>query len=217
MAALIDLTGRRFGRLLVLGRDDDKITPKGKRVTAYSCQCYCGGLCVVSSNDLRDGRQSCGCLGSRTRIGQRSRTHGDSKRSGSLYQTWLGIKRRCLDPNDAAYPKYGARGIGMHLDWQRDYGKFKSWIVTNLGLKPTHGHSLDRKNNDRGYEPGNLRWATQTQQARNSRATKLSEEDVRRIRLARNAGLTRSCVAAAFGVSRHAVTDIMKGRTWSDV
>ena len=75
--------------------------------------------------------------------------------------------RRCYNPASKDYRNYGARGIGVCEDW-RDVRNFIAWLDSNLGPCP-QGKSLDRIDNDGNYEPGNLRWATRSEQVRNSR------------------------------------------------
>jgi hypothetical protein len=85
-----------------------------------------------------------------------------------LYGTYVGIKQRCLNPNNPNYRHYGGRGIALHAEWVNSYDSFRAWILANLGERPD-GCSLDRIDNDGNYEPGNLRWATQSEQTKNRR------------------------------------------------
>jgi len=81
------------------------------------------------------------------------------------YRVWAHIKDRCYRPNDKSYHNYGGRGIGMNAEWRASYTAF----LEGVGRAPSPKHSLDRIDNDKGYEPGNVRWATQEQQLRNTR------------------------------------------------
>jgi Staphylococcus phage HNH endonuclease len=92
--------------------------------------------------------------------------HGASKTY--LYACWRRIRIRCHNPDNEAYKFYGGRGIAVYEGWLYDFTVFRDWILTNLGPRPV-GRSLDRKNNNGNYEPGNLRWATPKQQANNRR------------------------------------------------
>jgi len=87
----------------------------------------------------------------------------------ALYHNALGAKQRCTNPNSAAFANYGGRGIEFKFSSPK---AFAEWALLNIGPKPTPGHSLDRVDNNRHYEPGNLRWATRVEQARNKRAYK---------------------------------------------
>lgn len=95
----------------------------------------------------------------------RHKTHGLSKHPS--YFRWCNAVNRCTNPNHRAYPNYGGRGISIYESWL-DPSVFLGWLDENLGHCP-NGMSLDRIDNDRGYEPGNLRWATRSQQVKNQR------------------------------------------------
>lgn len=92
------------------------------------------------------------------------RIHGLSKTAE--YACWSQIKARCLNKNHRAYPHYGGRGITIAPEWENDFEAF----LFHVGPRPSSDHSLDRVDNDRGYEPGNVRWATWKEQQNNRRA-----------------------------------------------
>jgi hypothetical protein len=89
------------------------------------------------------------------------------------YRIWQGIKNRCSNPNDPRHKWYGARGIFMCVEWRDSFVAFRNYV----GHRPSLQHSLDRIDNDRGYEPGNVRWALGAQQQRNSRSSRCYELD----------------------------------------
>ena len=95
-----------------------------------------------------------------------------------------GAKSRCCNSNSAEYTNYGGRGIAFKFP---SVQAFVEWVLDNLGPRPTYEHSIDRIDNNRHYEPGNLRWATRTEQARNKRQYKRSEqgERIRRLQILR--------------------------------
>lgn len=91
------------------------------------------------------------------------------KKEGSghwLYGTWGGIKNRCYNPNNKSYKNYGEKGIEIYNEWKTNFNEFKKYVEKNLGKKKAQ-ETLDRINPERGYEPGNIRWADKTIQAYN--------------------------------------------------
>ena len=159
----IDLKGRRFGNLLVMG-DSGKSDCGGG--VMWRCRCDCGKIRIIRSTSLRlSGTRSCGSC---SKI-----THGASRTL--LYFIWQGIRRRCLDPMDSKYADYGGRGITVCARWAgRD--SFPNFM-RDIPPRPSSKHTLDRINNDGNYEPGNVRWATKKQQANNRRCRMRSVEE----------------------------------------
>ncbi len=96
------------------------------------------------------------------------------------YRTWINMKSRCLNKNATGYKIYGGRGIGIHPEWQSSFDAF----LRDVGPRPRSKHSLDRIDVNKGYEPGNCRWATQTEQCRNMRVNHIVEIDDIRMTLA---------------------------------
>ena len=164
----LELSRMRFGRLTVLSRSDNI---KGK--TAWLCKCDCGNKIVVSANNLtKNNTLSCGCYRSE-QVRKACRIHGDS--GTSMYYRWQGIKARCLNPKSNVYKYYGARGISICDEWKNDFNAFLTY-VSKLPHYGEKGRSIDRINNNGNYEPGNVRWATQSEQVKNSRRSKNATE-----------------------------------------
>lgn len=164
-AGIIDLTGQRFGRLVVLRRE--KTLKRG--ISRWLCQCDCGEQTVTSTGSLRSGlTRSCGCLHREAarEQGLKSATHGLTETR--LYRVWGNMKTRCYNKRNRNYARWGARGITVCDEWRSDFQAFYDWAMAN-GYED--GLSIDRIDNDRGYSPDNCRWATPEQQANNTRKT----------------------------------------------
>jgi hypothetical protein len=158
---LIDLTGKRFGRLTVIERAENH----GK-LPMWRCLCDCGKEIKVLGCNLRTNHtQSCGCA-QKDLVAKRSVTHGMS--SNPLYAVWNTMRQRCTNPNNHKYSNYGARGVRVCEDWLNSFDSFYSY-VSKLPHFGEAGYSLDRIENDGNYEPGNVRWATMTEQNNNRR------------------------------------------------
>lgn len=155
----LDLTGKRFGYLTVMWPDGRKKMPKSSRVY-WACCCDCGNIHHASTGCLRDGFvKSCGCLQKRLQARLHNK-HG--KHLSAEYCAYTSAKQRCTNPNNPGYKNYGGRGIEF---------RFKSFeeFYAEVGPRPSPELTLDRINNDGHYEPGNLRWATWSQNLNNQR------------------------------------------------
>lgn len=94
----------------------------------------------------------------------------------SLYLVWHSMINRCHNTNTKSYRNYGARGVKVCNRWRSSYRQF----VSDIGPRPTPSMTIDRINNDGDYEPGNVRWATRLEQARNSTSVRWLTHDGRK-------------------------------------
>lgn len=160
MPGFNDITGRKFGRLTV--------TKHSHRKGAHQfwlCRCDCGNDKAVRTDHLQQGRvRSCGCL-HKELASKRAATH---RLSGTvMHRLWLGMHNRCRNPNEPGYKNYGGRGIDVCERWRT----FENFLA-DMGPRPSDDHSIERIDNDRGYEKSNCRWATNKQQCNNQRRNK---------------------------------------------
>lgn len=156
---ILNKVGMVFGRLTVL----EKIGVVNE-TSLWRCGCVCGNKIDVTNRNLVSNKtKSCGCLVKDRNLknGESFKTHGLSKYPE--YATWLRIKQRCFDKNSPAYRKYGLKGILLSKEYVEDFEVF----LSEVGRKPLGKFSIDRIDNSRGYEKGNMRWACDIQQARN--------------------------------------------------
>lgn len=162
--------GDKIGRWIVIGNAKTKTYVrkyngyfKHFNVPHYYCICECGTKRIVSANSLGHRSTSCGCF-ARENSSKIQKTHGLSK--GRLYRIWRGVKQRCNNPNDDAYKYYGARGITLFDEWNKSSSSFFKWSFEN-GYN--ENLTLDRIDNNGGYEPSNCRFISNTEQQRNRR------------------------------------------------
>lgn len=187
MGTLIDLAGATFGSWTVLREDG-----RDKHGQAYwTTVCVCGKQGRVPGGRLRRGEStSCGC-GKGAKCAAANVTHGHSARGHMTpeYRAWQLIIDRCERETNKSYRDYGERGIAIAPEWRNDYLAF----LAHIGPRPSSLHSVDRKENDLGYQPGNVRWATRAQQNVNKRNNRFLEFDGRRQTLSQWARETGIC------------------------
>lgn len=170
MSKKIDLTGRRFGRLVALR----PCQYMKRRQTVWLCLCDCGNEKEVVYMDLKKGdTKSCGCLLRYSQI------YGSIKHGYTIngiirpeYGIWLTMKNRCNNRSVKCFKHYGGRGVKVCDRWMESFDNF----ISDMGNRPTVKHSLDRfPDNDGDYTILNCRWATKEEQGSNKRNNKWIE------------------------------------------
>ena len=182
---LIDLTGRQFGRLVVLARAENGRT----RHPRWLCRCSCGNEKPVLGDHLKAGKiVSCGCYAADVNRATK-KTHG--KTNTPTYITWQAMKARCFSPSRENYAHYGGAGISICERWMM----FENFLA-DIGERP-RGKTLDRIDPSGEYSPENCRWASQVEQCNNKRGSVRYEAFGRRQTIAewsRESGLSRAVI-----------------------
>lgn len=174
MGKFIDLTGQKFNKLLVI--KIEKYIPLGK--STWLCLCDCNNKTIVVGSDLKNEHtKSCGCLKKKNKGAPLKHGHTRYGKQSKVYQRWISMNQRCNDPKDKSYKYYGGRDkspIKVCYRWSNKNPKGFQNFYDDVGDAP-EGKSLDRTNNNKGYNPNNWRWATPKEQANNVRSN-LSEK-----------------------------------------
>jgi len=155
-----NLTNKTFGHLTVLG-----YAGKREDLSRWFCECKCRKITAVTTAKLMSGHtKSCGCL----KHESHSVTHGESAggKQTPEYAAFAEAKRRCQSISTKSFTDYGGRGIEFRFE------SFEQFLA-DIGRRPSVLHSLDRQDVNGHYEPGNVRWATKTTQARNTRTNRI--------------------------------------------
>lgn len=169
MKKFTDLSGQKYGRLTVI----ETVGKIGKKY-CWLCRCECGKQIIVRATNLVSGNtRSCGCLHNEF-ISQLKMTHGQSKTR--FYSIWSDMKRRCNNPKNKSYPRYGGRGITVCDSWNSNffafYNDMHSSYLDHVARFGEENTQIDRINGAKGYSPDNCRWATIPDQQANRRSNR---------------------------------------------
>lgn len=204
MGRFTDLSGQKFGFWTV-----SALSGSNRSGSIYECICQCG--CVKNiprCNLISEKTKSCGCMKSST-ISKKKTTHGHScgknNKASKVYNTWSSMINRCFNSENQSYKYYGKRGITVCDDW-----KIFENFLADMGQPEPH-QSIDRINNNGNYEPKNCRWATNSQQMKNTSRTRLTDEIVKQIR---SEQISAKEVCKMTGCSPSTYYAVKKGINW---
>lgn len=203
MSKTDNMIGRRFGRLTVLERTEDYLSPGGTKMRRFLCCCDCGGTIIATGCNIRNGNTlSCGCL--RREISAKhakqyfhtnTSSFADDPRHRRLYLIWYDMVRRCNNACRQNFKDYGGRGISVCEEWLGDYDSFAKWAIHNGYAEEL---TLDRIDCNGDYRPDNCRWATLNLQANNKRSN-------RYLSLSNGETHTITEWSRMFGINRHTI------------
>ncbi len=205
------MKGKRFSRLVVI-----KQAANGNHNhLRWLVRCDCGVEKIVIGKHLRLGKiRSCGCYRKEKSSlnGKKAKTHGHSinYKQTKTYQSWVSMKSRCLDKRNKNYKRYKDKKIKICDRWKNSFENF----LKDMGERP-EGTTLDRVDNDGNYEKSNCKWVDRKTQARNRSTTKLTMNDVIKIRASYliNKELHKK-IAVRYGVTPTTIGSVLNNKTW---
>jgi len=165
------IKGDRFGHLVATGNTISN--PHGNM--SYEVVCDCGNIINVLGIVLKSGKSKTACNMAGCSY-SRSIRHGVSKTKE--HNAWINIKQRCYNKDNSAYPYYGGIGITMSDEFLNDVSAF----LEHIGKAPSPTHSVDRIDGSKGYERGNLKWSTKTEQSNNQRRVNDLTMEIKRLK-----------------------------------
>lgn len=164
MAKKIDITGNKYGKLTAI-EDTGEKSSNGSSRWLFRCDCgeeYVARKCHIVAGEMTCCR-NCQRLDAKIKATKHGLTYTPDGKKCKTFQAWMNIKKRCHDPENSAYPDYGAKGIVMQKSWLDDPRIF----VEYMGQSPSPVHSVERVDRFKGYEEGNVIWALPVTQSRN--------------------------------------------------
>ena len=196
----LDLTGQQIGKWAVIKQVP---RPSGMKTQGmfWLARCTCGTEQVHSAGKLNARRGDRGC----------AKCRGHLATAGGMtpeYQSWRGMRERCLNPNHASYRHYGGRGIKVCDRWLFSFSTFSEAVG-----KREAGHSLDRIDNEGDYEPTNCRWADVKTQMSNTRSFRLTDSQISAILNLLSSGAKQVDIAEALAVARSHIANIATGHS----
>ena len=195
-----DLTGQKFGRLTIIGFS---ILSKWWGPCWISC-CECGRRHISQEQCLKSKPKTiCNCKD--RKASNIAQTHSGALGDANFveYRCWWGMLTRCYNKNNPKYKYYGGRGISMCERWRNSFPNF----LADMKPKPSPELSIDRINNDGNYEPGNCRWATRSQQARNTTRKTMTDSDISLAIKLRRQGKKLKEIASLIGVGLSTISE----------